>query len=353
MKNMVSLLLCLSLISTAYMSAPLQREISAKAYVVLDAESLRIIEAKSENERLPMASTTKIMTALLTLEQPDLDLCFEVDSQAIKTEGTSMGLREGDSVTLRALAAGMLAASGNDGANAAAVRIGGSIEGFVEMMNERAEKIGMSNTHFETPSGLDGEEHFSTALDMALLASEAIRNSDFAELCSQTKVKAEYGNPPYQRWLRNHNRLLEEYDGCIGVKTGFTKKAGRCLVSAAERNGVRLICVTLSAPNDWEDHRQLLDSGFAKTQMLPIEIDCAEIKARVVGSMVDEISVKPLAESYSTVKKEELLSKTVMRPFFYAPIKKGDYVGEIRHYYTNGRLVAVTTLVADETAEIY
>ncbi len=131
-------------------------------------------------------------------------------------------------------------------------------------MNERAQQIGMEQTNFVTPSGLDAQDHYSTAYDMALLAREAIRNEDFLSICSQTKITTEYGNPPYKRTLTNHNRLLSLYEGAIGVKTGFTKKAGRCLVSAAQRDGVTLICVTLNAPDDWNDHSALFDYGFSQ-----------------------------------------------------------------------------------------
>lgn len=158
-----------------------------------------------------------------------------------------MGLKEGDMVSLRALAVGMLLSSGNDAANAAAVKIAGSIDAFVMRMNARAKLIGMENTVFETPSGLDEGEHGSTAYDMALLAREALQNEDFLKICSSYNMSISYGNPPYKRSLTNHNRLLKLYENAIGVKTGFTKKAGRCLVSAAEKDGMRLIAVTLNA----------------------------------------------------------------------------------------------------------
>lgn len=165
-----------------------------------------------------MASTTKIMTTLLCLESGGLDDQFVVDGEAIKVEGSSMGLTEGDVVTKRALCYGMMLPSGNDAANATAVKLGGSIENFADMMNERAEKIGMTRTCFVTPSGLEGEGHGSSAYDMALLAREALRNPDFAEICSQKKAKVEFGNPPYERWLTNSNKLLDMYQGVKGVK---------------------------------------------------------------------------------------------------------------------------------------
>ncbi|MCX7658505.1 MAG: D-alanyl-D-alanine carboxypeptidase, partial [Oscillospiraceae bacterium] len=215
--------------------------VSAASAVLIEAQTGKVLYAKNENEKRPMASTTKIMTALICLESGNLDEQFVVDSSAIKVEGSSMGLVEGDIVTKRSLCIGMLLPSGNDAANAAAIKIAGSFEKFAEMMNERAVKIGMLNTHFVTPSGLDADGHYSTAYDMALLAREALKNPDFKAICSQKNIKLSYGNPPYDRWLKNTNKLLTYYNGCIGVKTGFTDAAGRCLVSATERNGVCLI----------------------------------------------------------------------------------------------------------------
>ena len=231
--------------------------VGAAAAIVMEAESGEVLFAQEIHRQLPMASTTKIMTALLTLEQPNLQQEFTVDETAIRVEGSSMGLRQGDTVTLYALAVGMLLASGNDAAGAAAVRISGSMKAFVAEMNRRAASLGMNNTHFVTPSGLDAEEHYSTAYDMALLARAALQNPLFAGIAASRRMTVSYGQPPYARSLLNHNRLLSLYGDAIGVKTGFTKKAGRCLVSAAEKDGVRLICVTLNCPDDWNTHAAL------------------------------------------------------------------------------------------------
>ena len=200
--------------------------VGAKAAVVMEAQTGTLLFAQEAHKKMPMASTTKIMTALLTLEQEGLDETFTVDPVAIQVEGSSMGLQEGDAVTLRALAGGMLTASGNDAAGAAAVRIDGSKEAFVQRMNRRAQELGMLETHFVTPSGLDAEEHYSTAYDMALLGRAALQNPVFAEMAGQKRLALTYGNPPYRRSLLNHNRLLSLYPDAIGIKTGFTKKGG-------------------------------------------------------------------------------------------------------------------------------
>lgn len=325
---------------------------SAQAYLLMDASTGSVILSKNENEKLPMASTTKIMTALLTLEQTDLDTYFEVDAEAIRVEGSSMGLTEGDQVSLRALAGGMLLSSGNDAANAAAVRISGSIPAFSEVMNRRAEEIGMKNTHFVTPSGLHDEEHYSTAYDMALLAREALKNDSFRELCSSRKTKLTFGDPPFDRWLSNHNRLLSYYDGCIGVKTGFTKTAGRCLVSAAERDGVTLICVTLNDPNDWTDHANLFDYGFSLIKEVKLTPDTDGMKLDVVGGEANQVTVSaPEEVSVSFLGEEKKIeSKVLIRQFCYAPIEQGDVVGKIC-YQSGDTVLAEVPLTAGESIE--
>ena len=196
--------------------------LSAKSAILIDAKTGTVISEKNEKQRLPMASTTKIMSALLLLESGDLDTQFKVDNNAIMVEGSSMGLCEDDIVTKRALCYGMLLPSGNDAANQTAVMLAGSTEKFADMMNSRAKEIGLKDTNFVTPSGLHDENHYSTAYDMAMLTREALKNEDFREICGTKRAKLKFGNPPYERWLVNTNKLLTMYDGCIGVKTGFT-----------------------------------------------------------------------------------------------------------------------------------
>lgn len=331
----------------------LPSDISAKGYILMEASSGKILAAKEEHEKRPIASTTKIMTALLALEQDGLDDFFKVDNDAIMVEGTSMGLVKDDQVTLRTLAYGMLLSSGNDAANLAAVKISGTVEKFAQKMNERAAQIGMKDTHFVTPSGLHDEEHYSTPYDMALLAREALKNDDFVEICGQKKVKLSYGNPPYSRWLSNHNKLLDYYEGCIGMKTGYTKKAGRCLVSAAQRDGVTLICVTLNAPNDWQDHTKLLDYGFSAVKRQTVTPDLSKVTFPVVGGVKDELAVKLSGELSTVLTQEELKNATqriLKQPFCYAPVQEGDLVGRIQLVY-NGNIVGEQMLVAAETVE--
>lgn len=321
--------------------------VNAKAAIVMEAMTGRVMFAQDENERLPIASTTKIMTTLIALEQPDIDAVFAVDENAIMVEGSSMGLTKGDKASLRALATGMLLASGNDAANATAVRIAGSIPAFADVMNARAREIGLANTSFETPSGLDGENHYSTAYDLAMLSREALKNDEFAAICSQYKMRTSYGDPPYDRWLTNHNRLLKYYDGAVGIKTGFTKKAGRCLVSAATRDGVTLICVTLGCPDDWDVHRQLYDRYFSEIKVEDLSKGIPALAVPVTGGIMPTVKTvkSDKAQIPVPVDCDNIEYKITVEQFAYAPVRKGQYLGEV-HIFVDGELVGRVSLTA-------
>lgn len=322
--------------------------VSALACVLMDADTGAILYSKNQDKRLAMASTTKIMTALLTLENEKKAEEFVVDSKAIRVEGSSMGLQDGDKVTLRTLAAGMLMLSGNDAANAAAVFMAGSNASFAQKMNERAAEIGMKNTNFVTPSGLDDENHYSTAYDMALLGAEAIRNAEFLEICSKSKYTVEFGKEPSRRTFYNHNRLVKEVKGCIGIKTGFTKKAGRCLVSAVRRGGRTLVCVTLKAPSDWSDHKRLYEYGFSLYGENEIEVE--PIKLEIVNSEKQAVTALPKETPKVMARQGEKISvKTKMRAFEYAPVYSGQIVGELA-VLVDGAEVYETELILTESA---
>lgn len=328
-------------------------QVQAKAAAVISADTGEVVYALNASMKLPMASTTKIMTTLLCLESGGLYEEFTVDSDAIKVEGSSMGLQEGDIVTKYALCCGMLLPSGNDAANAAAVRIAGSMEAFAEMMNDRACEMGLSRTYFVTPSGLEGEGHGSSAADMALLAREALRNDIFRSICSQSSMKVKFGSPPYDRWLRNTNKLLGMCDGVYGVKTGFTDEAGRCLVSACEREGKDLICVTLNDRNDWNDHMALYDSCFENVRLAEIGLP-RDMTADIVGGNADKLWIVPEKDSLSvtalSANEEDFTFTVLSRPFLYAPVREGEKVGSLSVRYL-GREVERVDLLAGETVD--
>ena len=248
-------------------------ELSARSACVMTGNGI-LLGGKEERTFLPIASTTKILTALLTLEMAEgqMDTPFLAGNE-VRVEGSALGIKPGAEVTPRLLVWGMLLSSGNDAAEAAAAHFGGK-EAFLLRMNHRAQTIGMEESYFLTPSGLDaeadGKSHGSTARDMALLAAEALQNPDFLEICSSQSGHMEVGGVSY--WMTNHNKLLDRFPGCIGVKTGYTKKAGRCLIAAAERDGARIIVSLLNAPNDWEEAETLLDWGFS--QLKEVTLTC-------------------------------------------------------------------------------
>lgn len=316
-------------------SAP---EVSAESAVLYCADSGEILFQKNANEKMSIASTTKIMTALIACESGRLADEITVTKEMVSVEGTSMGLLPGDKVTVRGLIYGMLLASGNDAANTVAIALAGSLENFAVLMNSKADALGMSNTNFVNPSGLTDENHYSTCRDMALLAAYALKNDVFSTVCASKNAALYYGNPPYRRVLSNHNKLLSVYDGANGVKTGFTKAAGRCLVSSAQRNGVTLIAVTLNDGNDWEDHTQMLDYGFMQCMSESRSFRLTDISVPVVGGDIG--SVNAVCDSdYSVCGNDiddDLISYKICKaPFVYAPVKKDTTIGFVSIFYNN------------------
>ena len=330
-------------------------DVPAEGVAVIDMDSGRILYGKNEKQKMAMASTTKIMTALITLEQPNLDSFFKVDSDAIKIEGTSMGLRENDKVSLRSLAVGMLLPSGNDAAEAAAIRIAGSRQDFLSLMNDKAAEFGCKNTHFATTSGLDDDKHYSCAIDMAKITRHALMNSDFADICKQKYQTVKFGDPPYDRTLKNHNKLLKNYDFCIGVKTGFTDNAGKCLVSAAKKDGVGLIVVTLKSSDIFGSHLDIYEKAFEKLSKYKPNVKLPINTVKVVGGEIVSVPVeKNFDTEISVIKGEENLitHKIKIKKFLFAPINKGNVIGEIDYYLDNQKVaVEPITTVMDVNPE--
>ena len=336
-------------------------EVSAQSAVVLTADTGAVLFEKDGHTPRPVASTTKIMTALLALEaaQEQGDPLVDITQEMVAVEGSSMGLQAGDSISLTGLAAGMLLASGNDAANAAALYLDGSLESFAARMNQRAAALGMEDTHFVTPSGLDGEDaqgmaHLSTAYDMALLARAALEDQTFRQLCSSPSLAVEFAEPVKRVTYTNHNKLLAQYQGCVGVKTGFTKEAGRCLVSAAERDGALLIAVTLNAPNDWQDHTALLDYGFSQVEPYQLAGGDVRLTVPVVGSPVEVVSLRGSNGGEVTLPLGQgaQVERVVRVPkFLYAPVEAGEQVGEIC-WYLEGQLLGSAPLIAAGAAPL-
>lgn len=344
---LLGLVLCAGVSVPAFADG--EPEVSAKSAVLMNADSGQILFAKDEDTQRPMASTTKIMTALLTLEAAQKNnRIVTITDQMVRVEGSSMGLRPGDRVSLKALAAGMLTVSGNDAANSAAIAISGSTAAFADLMNRRAEELNLSHTHFVTPSGLDDEDHYTTARDLAVLAAAAMKNPDFAEIAGSRLMNIQYENPGQTRRFTNHNKLLSMYEGCTGIKTGFTKKAGRCLVSEAQRDGVSLIAVTLNAPDDWNDHQRMLDYGFSRQTQYPLDDSGFSVNLPVVGGAEGNVTVGGTNGESMVVDSADAaeIRRVVCLPkFVYAPVQAGQVVGSIR-YVLNGKTLAQTELAA-------
>jgi len=323
--------------------------VSAESAIIMCADSRDVIWSKNADVPRAMASTTKIMTSLLTLEEAAAqgERSLEITDEMVRVEGSSMGLRVGDKVDLETLAKGMLLPSGNDAANAAAILVCGSVEKFLKRMNDRAKQIGMKNTLFCTPSGLDKGDHHSTAYDMAVLGSYAIENEQFAKIVSEKHSVVDFEDSDKKVWLKNHNKLLSMYPYCVGIKTGFTKKAGRCLVSCAEKDGIRLVCVTLDAPDDWNDHISLYNFGFSKAKVMKFDDTNESIDINVKDG---EKTLKSIGSTYfSRTFASDVNPVRSIKIFenLHAPIKKGQCVGKII-YKVNDNVIGENLLTALE-----
>ena len=330
-------------------------EVSAKSAVVIDAGSGKILYAKDAHSPRGMASTTKIMTALVALENSALDRLVSVDPRACGVEGSSVYLFENEKITMESLLYALMLQSANDAAEAIAYAICDEMEDFVALMNQKANEMGLVSTHFDNPHGLDGETHYTTAYELALIAAKALENETFAEIVSTVKKTIPLHNGEATRLLVNHNRLLKEYDDIIGVKTGYTKKCGRTLVSAAQREGVRLICVTLDDGNDWADHRNLLDYGFSLYKENTIA-NTGEFSytVPVCGAEQPFICVKNQEPLLAVLPNNhgEITTVTELPRFLYAGIEKGTAVGKII-FYADGVKIGEALLYAQESAPIH
>lgn len=324
---------------------------SASAAILMEADSGKILYEQNIHEQRLIASITKLMTALVAVESGmDLQTTVVVDPAWTGIEGSSIYLQAGEKVTLEVLLYGMLLRSGNDAAVAAAGVCGGTVDDFVGRMNEKAVQLGMKNSRFANPSGLNAEGHYSTAYDMALLARACLKNEVLSKIMSTKTVTLG------TRIFTNHNKLLWRYDGCIGLKTGYTEKAGRTLVSAARRDDMTLVCVTLNDPNDWSDHAGLFDYGFEQFQR---GVLCT------AGETICRLPVKDSLLSFAPVtvtediavplrKGEEAERKiSLEQEILLAPVPAGTRVGEAV-WLLNDEVIARTDLVTrtDVTNEV-
>ena len=320
--------------------------ISAQKAILVDGETGRVIYEKDADSRSLIASTTKIMTALLVCEQCNVLDRMRIPKEAAGIEGSSMYLQEGEVLTVQELLYGMMLHSGNDAAVALAIYCGGTVEGFVQLMNDKAHRLGLTGTHFENPNGLDGPTHYSTARDLAVLTAYAMQNPLFAQTVSTKNVRVG------QRSLQNHNKLLWRVDGVDGVKTGYTRAAGRILVSSAQRGGRRLICVTINDGNDWVDHQTLLEDGFSRYSR-----QCIVEKGQILGAMpvvggesqwVNLVAAEEFVFPLSADEDPTILLSG--QEFVYAPVVQGDEAG-YAYILLNEKPIGKVALSYEQTVE--
>lgn len=302
--------------------------VSAKSAILICGDTFEVVYQKNANTKLSMASTTKIMTGLIICETQNLNDTIVVTADMLNVEGTSMGLKAGDVLTYRDLLYGLMLSSGNDAANVAAISIGKSFEKFADMMNQKAKELGLRNTNFVTPSGLDSDEHYTTAYDLACLTRYALENEDFAKAVSTHTADITYGNPPVTRTITNHNKLLKRIDGVVGVKTGFTKKSGRCLVSAYKKDGRYLIAVTLNAPNDWQDHENLIEYGIANTKVCDFHFN-KQYTLLLQNAGINSVKFKIPSVTLCCVNTGNITATVSFPNKLTAPINKGEVLGVV------------------------
>lgn len=355
LKIPVSIVLAICLFVGAAVTADCEQpSCSAYAYALYCVNTGEFLLSSNGEERLPMASTTKIMTAILgieALQAADEDMVVTVTAD-MYAEGSSMYLAAGEQVLMSDLVGGMLMVSGNDAANAIALTVGGSFEGFSDMMNAKASEIGLENTSFVTPSGLDAEGHYTTACDLAKIMAYCMENSLFREIDSCSSITVNFINPEGKsQTYYNENRLINEYEYCVAGKTGYTTVAGRTLVSCAEKDGIRLVAVTLNDGDDWNDHKKMFDYGFECLSLEQLDMDFDNLTIPITGGTKETLSLSVgeqpsvCVSDYSTDEIEVFYE---LPTFVYAPVAQGNVIGRIKYYY-NGTLLGQSEVTAGET----
>lgn len=324
MRKKFLLLLCVSvlaILASVNLNA-LSVSASAASEIAMEMTTQTVLEQSNADVKMPMASTTKIMTALIIVEDCDLDEVLTVPDEAVGIEGSSIYLKKGEEIDVRDLVYGLMLRSGNDAAAALAIHHSGSIEKFVAVMNERAAAMGAENTHFTNPSGLPDDEHYTTARDLCNIACRAMQNETFKEIVSTKNHSGKF------RTYANKNKMLYNYDGANGVKTGYTVKAGRCLVSSAERDGMDVVTVVLNCYDMYERSSYLLDKCFADYKLLEIDENKVFMSDRVLCK---------LDKTYKIV-----VPNTINITFKVVPLKKPEIT-------ENGKAIAILDIYCENS----
>lgn len=327
-------------------------QVQAKAAILMDASSGRILYQKNAHERLPEASLTKIMTGLLAVENGVLDQKSTISRNAAGTPERSIWLEAGETLTRRQLLYACMLNSANDAAVALSESVAGSERDFVKRMNLRAQQLGMKDSHFSNPHGLQTSYHYTTAYDLAILSRKAMNYKTFRQVVSTKTHKIPWAGNDYERLLINQNRLLYRYDGAIGIKTGFTKQAGSCVVGAAQRGSLVLIAVAMNSPKVYEDLQQMLDYGFANYHNKVIKkVNQLEVEVPVTNGQFKTVKTRPeidLAIAVSAKEQSALSYKLNLHERIVAPIKKNQILGSYR-IFISGREAGQVNLMASNT----
>ena len=346
LRKFTGIVLSLALIFAVKIPARAELAVSAKAAILMHADSGRVLYEKNADEHMLIASTTKIMTAIVVLEHCELDDLVEVDSRSAGIEGSSMYLKAGESYTVEDLLYGLLLVSGNDAASALALHVADSMEEFAELMNAKAAELGMTESSFKNAHGLDEEGHYSTARDMAKLAAYCMGNEDFA------RIARTVSHTVGEQTLVNHNRLLREYDGCLGLKTGYTMAAGRTLVTCAERDGARYVCVTLNDPDDWDDHKALYDWAFANYSFAEVIPAGLSYEVPLISGAEMTAPAETEGAAYALIQNGESYDMELELPAFaFAPISEGERAGRAVAC-SDGQEIASVRIVYSEDVEV-
>jgi len=327
-------------------------ETGAAGAVLIEANTRMVLMADEAHKKLPMASTTKIMTALLAIENCSLDEMVEVPAEAYGVEGSSMYLQKEENLSMRDLLYGLMLVSGNDAAVTIAVHVGGSVEGFAAMMNERAKELGALNTNFMTPNGLPDDNHFTTAYDLALIAAQAMQLDAFSQIVSSTYYRTTTGL--VTRTLKNKNKILWEYPGGCGIKTGYTKAAGKCLVFSAKKDGMMLIGVVLNCSDMFSSAKTMLDYGFDNYELATV-VQKGTVVARlsVDNGMKNALALVAKDDIIIPIKKGEnitLTTRVECPSAVAAPVGQGTLIGRV-YVLSETTAIASTELVASESVD--
>ena len=359
MKKLFTIFLCaIVLISTLFVGTQSAKvfaiQSSAMGSVVIEATSGRVLFQKNKDKQLAMASTTKIMTALVAIEHtPNLDEVFATDNRAVGIEGTSIYLRKDEHLSMRDLLYGLMLASGNDAALAIAYKVGdGDLQKFVGLMNQKVADLGLENTHFDNPHGLDSKTHYTTAYDLAIITAKAMQNKDFRDIVS-TKFKQIPSNKTGEyRYLKNKHRLLQnDMIGCEGVKTGFTDNARRCCVTSVVRDKMRLICVVLNCQDMFVESQNLIENCFENYKYQQIlEANKYIDSVLVDNGKFDSVKVCTKDEFFYRLAENEIQNiqcKTVLPEIIEAPISAGEEIGEYKIYLNNNLIFTAKIYTID------